>query len=73
MNTEERMDLYREWITRLACAIYNEEGWDKQVVIGYFEMGDKSLDYDTRGIPNADLTPDDVIGAIDRIFTRAGI
>ena len=73
MNTGERMNIYREWAATLACAIYNGEDWDKRTVISYLHMGDPSLDYDTRGIPPERMEPDDVIAAMDRIFTRAGI
>ena len=72
MDATTRMDVYREQVATLACAIYNGEDWDKQAVISFLHMGDPSLDYTTRGIPPERLEPDDVIAALDRMFTRAG-
>ena len=71
MDAERRMECYREWVAALACAIYNGEDWDKRQVISFLHMGDKSLDYDTWGIPPERLNPDDVILAMDRMFTLA--
>ena len=73
MNTAERMTVYREWVATLACAIYNDKGWDKQAVASFLHMGDPSLDYTFRGDPPGELTRDDFIAAMDRIFERAGI
>ena len=72
MDAERRMNAYRERVAVLACAIYNGENWDKGAVISYFQMGDPSLDYDTRGIPPERLEPDDVITAMDRMFNLKG-
>ena len=73
MNTTERMNVYRGWVSDLACAIYNGECWTKEQLISYLHLGDPSLDYNTRGIPPDKMTPEHVEMAMDRIFTLAGI
>lgn len=59
MNTREQV--YRGWVAQLACAIYNDEEWDK------------GLDYTFSGDPPERLEQEDFFAAIDRIFDRAGI
>ncbi len=71
MDVERRMECYRDWVATLACAIYNDENWDKGNVISYLRMGDPSFDYDTKGIPPERMEPDDVLLAMDRMFTKA--
>ena len=73
MNVEERMRIYREWVAALACAIYNEENWDKQQVISFLHLGDRSLDYTTRGTPPEKMTEDHVLMAMDNMFRQAGL
>ena len=73
MNPTERMNAYRAWVATLACALYNDEDWDKQTVASFLHMGDPSLDYSFRGDPPEELTFDDFIAAMDKIFERAGI
>ena len=72
MNVTDRMHVYRGWVELLACAIYNDEGWDKQSVARLLHMGDPSLEYNFRNPPER-LTPDDVYEAMDRVFERGGI
>ena len=72
MNVEERMRIYREWVAALACAIYNnEEDWGKRKVISFLCLGDPSIDYDTWGEPPDEMTPENVMMAMDNIFRRA--
>ena len=73
MNVEERMNIYRELVVDLACAIYNEEDWDKQRIISALRLGDPSFDYETRGIPPDELTREAVIMAMDNMFRQAGL
>lgn len=70
LNTEDRIDCYRGWVARLACAIYNGEGWDKQALASYLHMGDQGLDYTFPGNPPEELTEDAVLEAIDAMFAR---
>ena len=71
MNTREQV--YRGWVAQLACAIYNDEEWDKQTVASLLHLGDKGLDYTFPGDPPERLEQEDFFAAIDRIFDRAGI
>lgn len=70
---DDRTAWYRGAVMTLACAIYNEEGWDKQTVASFLHMGDPRRDYTFRGEPPEKLTDDDVVAAMDGIFERAGI
>ena len=73
MNQEERTHMYREWVATLACVIYTGENWDKQAVASFLHMGDPSLNYEFPGEPSDELTLDEAMEAMDRIFERAGI
>ena len=73
MNESERLRITQEWAARLACAIYNGEGWDKQAVASFLHMGDSGLDYMFVGDPPETLNEDDFIDAMNRIFERAGL
>ena len=73
MNVEDRMNCYRGWVARLACAIYNGEEWDKQEVAAYLHMGESSLNYAYRDEPPERLEMDEAIDAMDRIFEQGGI
>ena len=73
MNEQTRTYTYRGLLAQLACAIYNDEGWDKQAVAALLHMGDPGNDYMFDGDPPAELTPEDVDAALDKIFERAGV
>ena len=73
MKTEARTNVYRGMVSGLACAIYNNEGWDKQNVAELLRLGDPTNDYMFRGDPPERLTEHEVDDALDRIFEWAGI
>ena len=73
MSQSDREHVYRGLVGTLACAIYNDEQWDKQQLAALLHMGDPSLDYVFRDEPPAKLSYEDVLDAVDRIFERGGI
>ena len=69
----ERINGYRGWASRLACAVYNGEAWGKQQTAAFFHMGDSSLSYEFPGDPPEALTQDQFEAAMDAMFERKGI
>ena len=62
----ERINSYRGWAARLACAMYNGEQWDREQMVEF-------LMFDDEIEPPEELTLDDAEAAMDAIFERAGI
>ena len=63
--------IYRRMVATLACAIYNDDDWDKQKVAALLCMGDPTNDYMFKDNPPEKLTDKDVMAALDSIFERA--
>jgi len=69
-----REQLYRDMIAKLARAIYNEEGWDRQSVKELLGM----LDEMGKDLPPSDQVPEtlsdaDVFAALDSTLEEAGL